>query len=205
VRYRKRTAKGWEIVRDASGHEASITIDTLPRIKAGAEGDWTRFERVFTVPKALRSDGALAVVLQSQAYPRQDGVGFFELDDVCVEPLAAEKPPPVAPPVTVTVRRDPVVPEYDPLVYQEPFDWEIRDGLFYRNGKPFFFAGYGSETGAGMDSPTGLWLAKLQGIRFVSLYHHPTGTFRKTEAETYEYTAGRHPGWTSWQREANRL
>lgn len=205
VRYRTKGATGWEVAKDVLGKEASVTLNTLRRDPVAQRGEWTAFAREFTVPKALRNDASLAVVLQAQAYPVQGGVGFFELDDVRIEPMDAPPPQKAPVPAKLTIRRGPIEREYDPIVYQEPFEWQIRDGLFYRNGKPFFFAGFGSETGAGMDSPTGLWLAKLQGVRFVSLYHHPAGSFAKTGDNAYEYRAERHPGWTSWQREANRL
>lgn len=204
LRYRTRADGSLKVVRDATGKEATITLDTLGRDPAAKRGEWASYAHEFAVPRSLANDRDLAVVIQAQAYAHEDCAGFFELDDVRIEPLDAPPPKPYEP-AKLTVLRGKVEKEYDPIVYQEPFTWEIRNGLFYRDGKPFFFAGFGSETGAGMDSPTGLWLAKMQGIRFVSLYHHPSGSFTKTGENAYEYRPGRHPGWTSWQREANRL
>ena len=52
----------------------------------GAEPGWQTFVCTNDVPKVVQKEDA-ALQRQLQVYPRPDGVGFFEVDDVAVEPL----------------------------------------------------------------------------------------------------------------------
>ena len=56
----------------------------------GAEPGWQTFVCTNDVPKVVQKEDA-ALQRQLQVYPRPDGVGFFEVDDVAVEPLALRR------------------------------------------------------------------------------------------------------------------
>ena len=199
LRYCVKTDGKWRAAKGPDGAEASITFNRL-----SSPGEWMQFSHICKVPPGLVG-GSLGVRLQFQAYPRADSPGFFEVADISLEPLEAEKAPEV-PPVSLTAGRAPLETGYGPITGRvEDFSLERRNGLIYRDGRPFFWVGFGSDTGAGMSSPTALWLARLQGVRFISTFDETSAGIRKVDDTHYETYPVRHPGWVSWQREANRL
>ncbi len=199
LRYCVRKNGKWTAAKGPDGSEASITFNRL-----GSTPEWTRFSRICKVPPGLVG-GDLGVRLQFQAYPGADSSGFFEVADISVEPLDAEERREM-PPVSLVAGRAPLEKGYGPITgHVEKFSLERRNSLIYRDGRPFFWVGFGSDTGAGMSSPTALWLARLQGVRFISTFDETSSGVRKIDDAHYETYPVRHPGWVSWQREANRL
>ena len=204
IRYRKEGLNGTEPVKGPTGQAVVITLDTLMRDEKAQRGEWVSFSREYAVPRLVQKEDPL-IQLQFQAYPRGDGgVGFFEVDDLVIEPLD-----PVVEPVSATVSlragTRPLETGFGPLEKVFPWKWEIRDGLFLRNGRPFFFCGWGDTTGAGMAGAAGTWLAHLQGIRFIGTYDQTAVHTRKIGANAHETFSLLNPGWISWQRESSRF
>ncbi|HPL27925.1 MAG TPA: hypothetical protein PLG21_07675, partial [Anaerolineae bacterium] len=122
--------------------------------------------REYDIPEAI-SDLRPLVQLQFQSWQ-----GPYEIDDLKVEPLGDKLPPPPEPKpkVTVTVKERPLETGFSPVERIFPLKWENRNGLFYRNGRPYFFCGTGQYGGGGMEGAAGLWLSRLQGLRFIGTY-----------------------------------
>lgn len=204
IRYRTHDGRCWRPVKGPAGSEVAITLDGLLKHGNAAAGEWTAYERIVDVPKLVQMK-APAVMLQFQAYPKTDGTpGFFEVDDVVVEPLEAPVQA-AGGQVALSARRMPLEPGYLPVEKVFPWRWEIRDGLFYRDGRPSFFCGWGDATGGGMEGAAGLWLARLQGIRFIGTYEQTNVRLAKIDDTHYETFSASNPGWISWQRESARF
>lgn len=172
-----------------------------------ADGQWHEFRQTCDVPEgAMKHDPFLR--LQFQVWAKMDVCSYLEIADVCIEPVAmSEQPSVVSAPqsVTVSVIRSPMEEGYGPVAPLMRHEFKIKDGLFYRNGKPFFYVGWGCDTGGGQATPTGLWLAYLQGIRFIGTYHQPGISPRENTSGDWDVVVKRVPGWVSWSREANRM
>ena len=92
-----------------------------------------------------------------------------------------------------------------PVPQIAPFSWEAKDGLLWRNGKPDYWIGNGSDLGASQATPVGLWLAWLQGTKMISVTHSTT---RFDVRETNGVLVARgdlRPSAVPWLREAIRL
>ena len=204
VRYRTKSGGKWSPVKGPTGREVSVVLDTLLKGRA-ADGAWNDYAREFVVPKVVRESES-AVVLQFQTHALKNGAtGFFELDDIAIEPLADEAAVDEGPRVALVSRTAPLAKGYSPVEKVFPWKWEIKNGLLYRNGRPFFFCGWGNETGGGMEGAAGLWLARLQGVRFIGTYLPLGARISAASNGMFEASSGMHPGWISWQREASRL
>ena len=204
IRYRMPDGRRWRPVSGPTGKEVSIVFDPLHKDAKAADGGWFVHERVVEVPKLIQAAN-LGVMLQFQAYPKQDGsAGFLEIDDIVIEPLAAEKKE-YAPQVSLVSRPTPLAEGYRPVEKVLPWKWEVKNGLFYRNGRPYFFCGWGDATGGGMEGAAGIWLARLQGMRFVGTYEQTNFSVEKAGESQYEVVSRSNPGWISWQRESARF
>ena len=92
-----------------------------------------------------------------------------------------------------------------PVPQIAPFSWEAKDGLLWRNGKPDYWIGNGSDLGSSQATPLGLWLAWLQGSKMVSVTHSTT-RFKVTETNGALVVRGDlRPSAVPWLREAIRL
>lgn len=204
LRYRTHDGKRWRVLKGPTGKEVSFILHDLKASSPGDGGRWLSYERIIEIPKLVREQNP-GLVLQFQAYPRKDGTaGFFEIDDIAVEPLE-ELHEQVKPKVALSVKESPLAGGYRPVEKIYPWKWEIKNGLFYRNGRPYFFCGWGDATGGGMEGAAGIWLARLQGMRFLGTYFHPNMRVEKESEGSYAIQAGSTPGWISWQRESSRF
>lgn len=203
VRYFRRDGESWMAWKGPAGQQVTKTYDALARNSSAESGLWQLFSCTNEVPRIARDDD-VAIQLQFQTYPKPEGAGFFEVSDVVVEALDA---PVVETPNTVSlsVRPTPLEEGYRPVEKVFDWKWEIKNGLFYRNGRPYFFCGWGERPGGGMDGAAGLWLARLQGIRFIGTYQHPDMRITRIGRAAYELAVRSRPGWISWQREAARF
>ena len=86
-----------------------------------------------------------------------------------------------------------------------PFSWEPKDGLLYRNGKPDYWIGNGSDLGASQATPVGLWLAWLQGTKMLSVCHSTTRFAVSETNGTLVVKGDLRPSAVPWLREAIRL
>jgi hypothetical protein len=201
LRYRVFDGRHWRVLKGPTGAEVSITLHDL---KVSSGGQWLSYERIVEIPRLVQAEKP-GLTLQFQAYPEKDGTaGFFEIDDIVIEPLAAvqiqEKPR-----VSLSVKKSPLVDGYRPVEKIFPWKWEIKNGLFYRNGRPYFFCGWGDATGGGMEGAVGVWLARLQGMRFLGTYFQPGIQVLKNGDADYVAVSRSNPGWISWQRESARF
>lgn len=203
VNYHHRDSAGrLQPVRGATGAEFRYTLDRLSEGEKVKQGEWVTFSREYDIPEAI-SDLRPLVQLQFQSWQ-----GPYEIDDLKVEPLGDKLPPPPEPKpkVTVTVKERPLETGFSPVERIFPLKWENRNGLFYRNGRPYFFCGTGQYGGGGMEGAAGLWLSRLQGLRFIGTYDEtPFSRLKQTGTNTYECFSVLVPGWVSWQREAARF
>lgn len=201
VRALRREDATWGALKGATGEQVTRLFELRPA--KAAEPGWQTFVCTNDVPKVVQQADA-ALQLQLQVYPRPAGVGFFEVDDVVMEPLDA--PSVASPPkVSLAVRPTPLETGYRPVEKAFDWTWEIRNGLFYRNGRPAFFCGWGARPGGGMGGAAGLWLARLQGIRFIGTFLEFNQRIERIGGSRYELVARSRPGWISWQREAARF
>ena len=201
LRYGRGLGRKWTAVSGADGKGLSAVNERL-----SGSSEWASIEKTVEIPERIAASD-LTLRIQFQAWARQDGCAYLEVDDVVLETLDAPPPTDEAkkPEVRVRVERAPMEDGYSPVVPVVRHDFKIKDGLFFRNGKPFFYVGWGGDTGGGQSTPVGLWLAYLQGIRFIGTYDQ-TGRVAKEVADG-EWVVGarRKPGWVSWSREANRI
>ena len=202
IRYRTFDGKKWQAVKGPTGKEVSIVFDRL--LKGASQDKWNSYEKTLEVPKMVLEKNP-AVMLQFQAYPRKNGeTGYFEVDDISIEPLESEA---VAEKQAVSLvsRATELATGYEKVDKIFPWEWEVKNGLFYRNGRPYFFAGWGDAIGAGMEGAAGVWLARLQGIRFIGTFEQTDFKVGKIDDTRYEVTSRSNPGWISWQRESARF
>ena len=203
LRYRTHNGKKWQPIKGPTGQDVSLTIHDL-KTTSSEKDEWFTYERIVKVPKIVL-DKSPGFMIQFQTYSQKDGgTGFFEVDDMKIEPLEVEAEKEV-PRVSLKVRMEPIKNIYSPVEKEFPFKWEIKNGLFYRNGRPYFFCGWGDSTGGGMEGAVGLWLARLQGIRFIGTYLEPKTKVKKITEDSYEISANHSHGWISWQRESARF
>ena len=201
LRYRTREDGRWRVIKGPDGGEVSITLHDL---KTSTGSQWLSYERIVDIPRLVQAKNP-GLMMQFQAYPKKDGgAGFFDVDDITVEPLDAvvEETPAR---VSLTVRETPLEKGYAPVEKIFPWKWEIKNGLLYRNGRPYFFCGWGDATGGGMEGAAGVWLARLQGMRFLGTYMQTDIHVEKTADDAYEVVCKPIPGWVSWQRESARF
>ena len=107
------------------------------------------------------------------------------------------------PSVTVDVQK--VDETVDPVPMMERFDYEAKDGLLLRDGKPFFWTSDGSSLGGVHSTPLGLWLAKLHGTTLVSMPHSSCVVRGAEQADGIHLTATLDESYFSWLRESIRL
>ncbi len=202
VRYFRHDGETWTVLEGPTGAPVTKHYDSFGR-DAEAGVRWRDFSVTNTVPQMAKEED-VAIQLQFQTYPKPDGTGFLEVSDVEVEPLDA---PVAAIPSAVSLSLRPTPLEEGYRTVEKAFDWkwEIKNGLFYRNGRPYFFCGWGESPGGGMGGAAGLWLARLQGIRFIGTYQYPNQRIRRVGRAKYELVARSRSGWISWQREAARF
>lgn len=89
VRALRREDVTWGVLKGATGEPVSRLFELWP-VK-GAEPGWQTFVCTNDVPKVVQTEDA-ALQRQLQVYPRPDGVGFFEVDDVAVESAVRREP-----------------------------------------------------------------------------------------------------------------
>ena len=201
LRYRTREDGRWRVIKGPAGGEVSITLHDL---KTSSGGQWLSYERIVDIPRLVQAKNP-GLMMQFQAYPKKDGTaGFFEIDDVVIEPLEAEVKT-QGPEVSLVAGEKPLDEGYAPVKKLFPWKWEIKNGLFYRNGRPYFFCGWGDSTGGGMEGAAGVWLARLQGMRFLGTYFEPNMRVEKSGGNEYVVYSASRPGWISWQRESARF
>ena len=107
------------------------------------------------------------------------------------------------PSVTVDVQK--VDETVDPVPLMERFDYDAKDGLLLRDGKPFFWTSDGSSLGGVHSTPLGLWLAKLHGTTLVSMPHSSCVVRGAEQTDGIHLTATLDESYFSWLREAIRL
>ena len=107
------------------------------------------------------------------------------------------------PSVTVDVQK--VDETVDPVPMMERFNYEAKDGLLLRDGKPFFWTSDGSSLGGVHSTPLGLWLAKLHGTTLVSMPHSSCVVRGAEQADGIHLTATLDEPYLSWLRESIRL
>ena len=110
-----------------------------------------------------------------------------------------------APMPSVTVDVQKVDETVDPVPMMERFDYEAKDGLLLRDGKPFFWTSDGSSLGGVHSTPIGLWLAKLHGSTLVSMPHSSCVVRGAEQTDGIHLTATLDESYFSWLREAIRL
>ena len=92
-----------------------------------------------------------------------------------------------------------------PVPQVVPFAWEAKDGLLYRDGKPDYWIGNGSDLGSSQATPLGLWLAWLQGTKMISVTHSTTRFDVRETNGTLVARGDLRPSAVPWLREAIRL
>ena len=134
---------------------------------------WTEFKTVFSIPEAWRLEGA-AVRFQFQVWGRNSSEELF-LDNISVKADAArvEKETEIYPNAELIIRLpEPLSPkesaDYGPVPGTLP-RFELKDGLIYRNGRPYFWVGDGDGLGSSQSNVMSMWMAKVLMSRFSSL------------------------------------
>lgn len=205
LRYQVRDERGtYRDAKGPTGANVSIILDQLHLDPKAAKGEWVAFSREYDVPALVRKGRDPGLSLQFQSYPGPDGGGAFEVDDVCVEPLGAHEAV-VPDKVSLTPVSKPLTGGREKVEKIFDWKWEIRNGLFYRDGRPYFFCGWGDGPGGGQEGAEGIWLARMQGIRFLGTYEPGNLGIAETSPGQFEVSSSDHPGWISWQRESARF
>lgn len=160
-RLERKNAQGkYEILKNKAGK------DLADYVSFSEAKDWTRVERLARVPSRL-VDAANAVSLKVDVWGA-NAPKTLDVYDLRVETVAEEVPPTV-PPVNVSLELAPKIEGLGAVPYLDHPQTKVADGLFLRNGKPFFWVGNGCDLGAEQATPVGLWLAKLLGYRAITL------------------------------------
>lgn len=107
------------------------------------------------------------------------------------------------PSVTIDVQK--VDETVKPVPRIARFDYEAKDGLLLRNGKPFFWISDGSSLGGVHSTPLGMWLSKLHGATLVSMPHSSCVVRGAEQTDGIHLTATLDESYFSWLREAIRL
>lgn len=177
------------------------------RVPLKASGEWVTVQEELDIPDAyLADEGAVRLNIQLGG-----GETKHELliDEVSVSPLDQPKPKPPAAGLIVTIAEPELLTEKEAGQYSrvpKSVDFEIREGLLYRNGKPYYWVGDGCSLGSAQSTPVGLWLATLQGSSFVALEGGVRFSARQ-EGRTvrFDFSSFRRAGLHSWTREAARF
>ncbi len=175
------------------------------RVEFKKSTEWTKISRTIVIPPSFTSEET-TLNFNFKAWGGNTPVEIL-IDDIRVTA--------VEPPVKVERPSKPVViakPNLEPIdgygMIEKGIDFEAKDGLLYREGKPYFWVGSGCEIGGGQSSPLGLWLAKLQNLSFIGL-HAGSGcaaSFNAKEKDgALHIGAQSNLGFIPWRREANRL
>lgn len=205
LRYEKRTASGECVpIEGAIGGPIVVTFDRLLKEPGAVGGKWRSFDYETDVPSVVQRVPDAGLVIQFQTYPKADSTGYFEIDDIDVEYLV-KLTPSDREKVSLSVKNSTQETGREAVEKVFDLDWKIDSGLFYRNGRPYFFCGWGNDTGGGQEGAQGLWLARLQGIRFIGTFEPGDVRLRERKPGSYEAYVGSHPGWLAWQREAARF
>ena len=110
-----------------------------------------------------------------------------------------------APMPSVTVDVQKLDETVDPVPMMDRFNYEAKDGILLRDGKPFFWTSDGSSLGGVHSTPLGLWLAKLHGTTLVSMPHSSCVVRGAEQTDGIHLTATLDESYFSWLREAIRL
>ena len=110
-----------------------------------------------------------------------------------------------APMPSVTVDVQKVDETVDPVPLMVRFNYDAKDGLLLRDGKPFFWTSDGASLGGVHSTPLGLWLAKLHGTTLVSMPHSSCVVRGAEQADGIHLSATLDESYFSWLREAIRL
>ncbi len=176
-------------------------------VKLPRAAEWRKFELELDIPDSYRANET-AILLSVQMWGAQEPGDLF-LDEVSVVAIPAKPEETLDPKVVFDIAKPHKLSEQELAQYgkiKSEFSYEIKDGLLYRNGRPYFWAGDGCTLGSAQATPAGLWLARLQGIRFVSLEGGKSINAKAEGDKINIYSSlGPHYGLHSWQREAVRF
>ena len=109
------------------------------------------------------------------------------------------------PPLAVTVRPAPAERRFGALPVLERRTFAFTNGYFTVDGKPTFLIGNGCDLGAAQASPTGLWLAKMQGVGFIALEAGINLSAGNVADGAVSISPTLAAGNVSWLRECRRL
>lgn len=184
------------------------TRDPLGRPAGGfvtlkTQDDWTEYRRTLIVSPSYRLPGA-ELNLGFQTWGGEKPHSLF-IDDLSVTPVAAPgKDAPKGPSLKVTVKDSVKRAGYGSVPYAERHDYAFTNGYLTVDGKPAFLIGNGCDLGAAQATPTGLWLAKMQGVGLLALEGGTSFAPGKVSDGAVTISGGLVPGNVSWLREAQR-
>ena len=182
--------------KDGTGQTATGKWE-LPASKG-----WTNVCRTISIPSTFRLPGNV-LRFHVQLWGGREPTAV-ELVGLSVVPCA--EPRPVARrKLDVAVKPLPNKTPYGPLARLEKHDYRFEKGWLSDGGKPVFLVGNGCDLGAAQATPTGLWLAKLQGVGMLSLESGMHYGASKVVDDHVDIQPWLSVGNVSWQREALRL
>lgn len=163
-----KTGDQWNPVKSALGEPANKWVELKKK------DDWTDFSVTFPIPESyLQAENA--VRFQFQVWGSGNVSQELYLDDISITGGNASKETPVNP--SIAKKLTIVLPQ--PLNAREAADYgpppvllrdfELKNGLIYRSGKPYFWVGDGGTLGASQSNVASMWLARVLGNRFSSV------------------------------------
>lgn len=165
---------------------------------------WRKQKKIIAIPKEFIKDGT-RITIQFQLSGGKQARELF-IDDVGLKRLksapAAQKKPPIL--LKYDVQAPPKLTDHVFSLLPKLFDIKYKNGLMYRNGKPYFWVGNGCDLGSAQATPVGLWLAKLQKASCLAL-ESSTNFFGRRDGDTIRIQGRYSQGGHSWYREAVRL